>query len=479
MHLQFVNVAGADFSAMDIGLTQLATYLNARTAHRASILDLTFHRRDWREHLRAGIERHRPDVIGLSTNTMYMKFVLPVIQEVKREYGLPVILGGAHASVHPDSVAAIAEVDAVCIGDGELTLARWLDAGLRGAGIPGLWTREGGGWLRNGGGAFVEDIDQFPFPDWGLWEDLERYFYFLGMLYVQGSRGCPYKCTFCDAHGIAGAVEGQYFRLRDPVAFANEIAHHWGRFKGLGTPPRLVQLFDPVFTMSGDWLERFCAEYRRLGLHRELRYSAFSRIDHLDEGKIRLLSASGCALLRPGIEAGNERIRREVYRKNVTNAQIRETVGLCRKHGIGLTAFYMLGGPGETRQTMQQTIDLAVELDASRSAFFVYKPFTEEGVRQVEELGGEIDREKWDGAENITFGAVVKPAGLSLRTIEWYQRKAYFLTFGRRLLRMIGRLKLAYFWRLGRYVAKGLGAGLDLRYLLTYFHVYGYDNVDR
>lgn len=482
MHIQFVNVAGGDFSAMDIGITQLATYINERTSHQASILDMTFHRHHWKSHLRYGISRYKPDIIGMSTNTMYMQFVKPVMAEIKNEYHLPVILGGAHASIHPENVFQLPEVDALCIGDGEFALTRYLDRlgqGQSAEGIAGIWSKESGGEIRNAGGCFVENIDQFPYPNWDLWEDLEKYFYFLGMLYIQGSRGCPYKCSFCDAHGIAESVEGNYFRLRDPVKFAGEIGYQWNKYRNLRHPPRLAQLFDPVFTMSEEWLTSFSEEYRRLGLHKELRYSAFTRIDHLNECKIKLLAESGCALLRPGIETGDDDIRQRIYKKNVTNEQVREIVGLCKKYNIGLTAFYMLGGPGESKATMQKTIDLALELDADRSAFFIYKPFTREGEQQVIEFGGEIDSARWEGADNITFGAVVKLAGVSLATIEWYQRKAYFLTFGRRLLRMIWRLKLKYFIRLVLYVCRGLRWGLDWRYLATYYHIYGYDNVDK
>jgi radical SAM superfamily enzyme YgiQ (UPF0313 family) len=482
MHIQFINVVGGDFSAMDIGITQLATYINQRTSHRASILDMTFHRRHWKEHLRYGFETHRPDMYGISTNSMYMQFIKPVLAEIKAVYGLPVILGGAHASIHPENVFRLPEVDALCIGDGEFALTRYLDTlsnGTSAEGIPGIWAKEKGEEIRNPGGSFVENIDQFPYPDWGLWEDLEKYFYFLGMLYIQGSRGCPYKCTYCDAHGIAEAVAGNFFRLCDPVKFAGEIAYQWNRFKGLKNPPRLAQLFDPVFTISMEWLQAFCDEYRRLGLHKELRYSAFTRIDHLNEEKIKLLAESGCAILRPGIETGDDDIRQRVYKKSTTTAQIREVVRLCRKHGIALTAFYMLGGPGESRETMQCTIDLAVEIDASRSAFFIYKPFTKEAEQQVREFGGEIDTTLWEEADNITFGAVVKLAGVPLMAIEGYQRKAYFLTFGRRLLRMVRRQKLSYFTRLFIYMVKGLRLGLDWRYLITYYHIYSYDNVDK
>ena len=157
MKIQFLNVPGEDFSSLDIALTQLATYINKRTKHKASITDFTFHRRDWIRHLKNGILKEKPEVIGISTNRMYMQFIMPVIKEIKEKYGLPVILGGAHASVYPDETISIPFVDAVCIGDGEFALDEYLsrlENGRRLTGINGIWVKESAGIIKNQGGCF-------------------------------------------------------------------------------------------------------------------------------------------------------------------------------------------------------------------------------------------------------------------------------------------------------------------------------------
>src|SRR3989338_3569435 len=214
-------------------------------------------------------------------------------------------------------------------------------------------------------------------------------------------------------------------------------------------------------------------------MDKELKFSAFSRVDHLDEDKIKMLGESGCALLRVGIEAGDEFIRNRIYGKHISNDKIRSIFELCRRYKVGLTAYYMLGGPAESRETINTTIKLACELKASRSAFFIYKPFTQAGIQQITEHGGRIDRELWSRADNITFDAVVELKDLKPRQIESLQKKAYFLTFGARLLNMLFSQGPRYFIRLFIYCAKGLARGLDIRYLVIYYHIYGYDNVDK
>lgn len=481
MKVKFVNATlGGDYSALDIAITCLATYLNERTPHRATITDLTFRRRVWKEKLLADIDRDAPDLIGISANTMYMQYVKEVIAHIARHRNLPVILGGYHASLKPEETLSLPGVDALFIGDGELTLADYLNR-LEGGGdvsqIPGVWTKRNGTIVKTGRGCFIKEIDSLPIPNWDLWEDLDLYFYSLGMLYIIGTRGCPFKCTYCDAHGISEAVEGQYYRVRDPVSYAQEIAFQWEKYKHRNM--RLAQLFDQIPTASIAWLRPFCESYMQTSAWGKLRYSMFARIDQLDEEKLELLGKSGCALLRVGIESGNDFIRNEVYGKHISREKIKEIFRIAKANGIGFTAFNILGGPAETPVTLRDTIRLAMELDANRTAFFIYKPFTEEGCRQIYQYGGWIDDARWKAADNITFGAVVESKKLRVRTVERYQKIAYFLTFGRRLLRMILRQKLRYFRNLFVYLRRGWRYGLHFGYTMIYYHIYGYDNVDK
>lgn len=479
MKIQFINaVLGGDYSALDIAITTLATYLNERTDHKAGILDMTFHRRSWRKHLESGVKKFQPDIIGISCNTLYMRHVRDIMKEVKEKYDLPIVLGGYHASIKPEDTIEIPEATAICIGDGEYSLTEYLtryEKGESAEGIKGIWAKEKGRTIKNQRGYFIQDLDSLPTPNWDLWEDIEKYFYYLGMLYFIGTRGCPYRCTYCDAHGISKAVDGPYYRVRDPVKYAQEIAYQWSKYKNSGM--RLAQLFDQVFTLDEKWVKAFCEEYARQGLSGELPFSIFSRIDNLNENKVKMLAKAGCAILRVGVEAGDEFIRNEVYRKNISNDQITKIFRLCKENGVGFTAFFMLGGPGETPETMQRSLNLAVELDANRTAFFIYKPFTEEGLKQIREFGGWVDEERWSHADNITFDAVIASKNLSPRQVEWFQRKAYFITAGRRILKLIAMQKHRYFINFAAYMGKGLMDGLDPMYMLPYFHIYGYENV--
>lgn len=481
MRIMFINaVLGGDYSALDISITNLATYVNKRTQHSAIITDLVFHRKHWKEHISRKIRQFKPDIIGISTTSLYLQHFSLVISEIKNNFNLPIILGGYYASIHPKEALKIPGVIAVCVGDAELSLSRFLDRYENGKtlkNIHGIWFKQNDKIIRNSSGNFIKNIDQFPIPDWDLWEDLDKYLYYLGMIYFIGNRGCPYRCINCDAHQISDSVDGCYYRIRNPKKYAQEIIYQWSRYKDKGM--RLAQLFDQVPTLNQKWLKNFCDEYRRNIDTRIYKYSMFSRIDSLDKDKIELLARSGCGVLRMGVESGNDFIRKEIYNKNVTKNKIKKIFSLCKKNGIAITAFYILGGPAENKNTANQTINLARKLDAERSAFFMFKPVNVECERLVKKYGGNIDYERLNKADNFTYDAVVRHKDLSIPYIEYLQKKAYFLTFGKRIFKMVNESPFTYFKRLSEYFGKGINDGLDINYMIPYFHIYGYDYISR
>lgn len=480
MHISFIHTPlGGDFTDWDIAITSLATFLNKTTRHKASIIDLTFHRRRWREHLRDRLRALKPGVVGVTTNTMYMKYTREVLREVKKAMPVPVVLGGHHVSIKPEDGIKIDECDAVFIGDGELLLPGYLDILEKGGsfeGLQGVWAKENGRVTRNNRGCFYEDLNSLPPPDWDLWEDRDKYFYYIGMVYAIGSRGCPYRCTFCDAHGIAKAVAGRYYRKKDPSKYVGDLAFQYGKYKNQGI--RCAQLFDSVFTFDNDWLEAFCGEYRSLGMHEKLPLSVFSRVDHLSEEKIRTLAKTGLRILRVGVETGSERIRNDVYKKKIGNEFITEMYRIAHENGIIFTTYFILGGPSETKETLKETVSFAKKLKSERNVFFVFKPFTDEALNLVAEHGGVVDKARWADSDNLLTRAVIETGGLSARAVEIAQYRAYIGTLSARILKLLGKKGISYFPEFFAYMSRGLKDGLDPLYLLAYFHVFGYNALE-
>lgn len=469
----------SDVSVVDIGMTYLATYINERTPHEANILDFTYHRRDWKKHLKRNMENFNPDVIGISTVSMFMQYTRTISTEIKNKYGLPVILGGYHPTLCPEDAITMETADAICVGDGEFTLTEYLDALEKGEtmkGIKGLWYKEDGEVHKNPLRSLVQDIDSLPIPDYDLWEDLDKFMFYNGVIYFIGTRGCPFPCSYCSEFPMRDAVPGKTYRVRDPRAYAREMKHQYEKYKDRGM--KVAHTFDPVFTINTDWVREFCDEYIKIGMDAELPFSCFTRADTIDEERIRMLSKANLKIARIGIEAGNERIRKEVYEKDISTEQYRKVFKLLHKYGVAVTGYNILGGPGETIETMQETFDLVRELEVDRPIFFTYRPLPKtKGADKVVELGGRVDSNSWDQIDSLHQHSNVYTEKLTPRQIVKFRRKCLMYFMSRRTWKLIKDQKVGFFFNFVSYLYKGVRDGVHPQYVVGYFFVSGGKNV--
>lgn len=175
---------------------------------------------------------------------------------------------------------------------------------------------------------------------------------------VLTSFGCAHECSFCSG----GATR---YRLRPREEVLEELA----TLKALGV--KNLFFVDYTFTTHRKALLTLCREMVRRDL--TFRYTCFGRVDHLDRELLRAMKASGCDLIQIGVESGDDRIL-ERYRKGFTVEQVRRAFALCREEQVRTLAFFILGLPGETRRTVDATVELALELDPDLASFALPTP---------------------------------------------------------------------------------------------------------
>lgn len=467
------NLSGC-CSILDIGVTCLATFINERTRHKANIIDYTFRKKEWKKYLKESLDDFKPDCIGITTTSLFMRYVRMTIAEIRREYDkkVPIVLGGYHVTLNPDSAINEEGVDAIVHGEGEYIISDYLDAlSEKGSldGLTGIWYKKDGKIYKNQKRAWIEDIDSLPFPDYDLWQDIDKYFYFVGQLWFMGTRGCPFKCTNCSEEPMNRALPGVRFRFRNPSGYVREIKHQWLKYKDRGL--RMAHPFDAVFTANAKWVKEFCEEYKAQGLSGNLPLSVFTHGATSQEEKIRLLAEAGCREVRIGIESGNERIRNEVYGKHATNEQIKEAFHNFRKYGINVIAYNMLGGPTETKETLWETYRFNKQLKPNKPIFFIFRPLPATDIlSQMRNLGEEVDQAAMSHEiDTLHWGAALKSSGRSERYVEYFQLRCflYFVTI--RVLRLIKKEKLSFFVNLFKYMRKGKEYDLDMRIAFAYF----------
>jgi len=472
------NLSG-DVSILDIGLTYLATYVNERTRHEASIIDFTFHRKNWQKHMDAQIGKYNPELIGITCTSLYMHYVKEMAKYIKEKYGLPIVTGGYHSSLETDDILSIKEIDAACIGDGEYALEAYMD-GLEGKrpfeGIDGMWIKHNGNIIRNKIVPLIQDIDSLPIPNYDLWQDIDEYLFFNNLLYFIGNRCCPYSCSYCSELPMRERMPGKQFRKRDPRAFAREIKYQYEKYKDRHM--NMAHTFDPVFTFDVGWLKDFADEYEKIGMVEKLPISCFSRGDLIDEERIKHLARAGGKIIRIGIEAGNYHIRKDVYNKDITDEQFIEGIKICRKYGLHITGYYILGGPGESMDTLNDTFNFAKIVNVNRPVFFIYQPLPKTKAKErLIELGGKVDRGRMDSIDCLHHASAVHTGDLTPRRILLFQYKCLLYFIGKRILRLFIKQRFRLITNFLRYYMRGRKNNIPPWYRIGYFLICCEENV--
>lgn len=468
---------------LHIGLGTVGTYVKLHSPHAVRVLDFMVFRRTWKEKLRAVLDEYAPDLIGFYISTPYFPAAKEIAKEIKRlRPTLPVLGGGHHATLSPEGVMACDAFDMVIVGEGEKPLIDLLDTMAAGEPlerVAGLWFRDAGEVRKVPKGLLLEP-EKLPAIDWSIWDDesLRANFYYWGVLPVMGSRGCPARCSFCSITTIQQLYAGERFlRFRDPIEVVDEVEGHWNRYKDYGL--RTVYFYDLNFLVNVPWLERFCAEYKRRGLNRVLKWSAYTRADHVHPAAIEALRDSGCNNLRVGIEAANPYMRNVLYEKDVDQETLVQALHRIKSIGASITGYFMAGGPGERPEWLMESLELARRAGVEFPVFFLYKPLAGTSLlERAEELGSHLIESEMEKGADFLHGVQ-----MTHEHIQSWQLTAYVLTthalFGPRVIASQIQKSGVLGWtrQLATYISRGVRDGFTPYGALTYFVFYGYDHL--
>jgi len=361
-----------------LGLAYLAAVLE-REGHAVRILDFGLRPSRPLEDDIADVVAFRPDVVGFTVMTGGYHNVQQSMALLKEALPtIPTVLGGPHPTVFPEEVAADPGVDFVAFGEGEETLTELVAALQDGTDdfsrIQGLAYAWDGGVVRTPERPLIRDLDALPFPARHLLE-LDKYS-LAGpdgepMLTLLSSRGCPYNCSYC----FKGIV-GRTYRQRSPESILAELKYLQATY-GV----RNFYFIDDLFTLS---TKRLMTISQMIVDERlDIRWQCLGRVDRVTPESLEAMAHAGCHEIHYGIESGNLEILAATA-KRITLEQVRQAVAWTSQSGIRSKGYFMLGLPGDTDETMEQTIRFACELELDEAMFSITTPFP--GTRLWEEL---------------------------------------------------------------------------------------------
>jgi len=375
-----------------LGILYLASSLLAE-GHTVDLVDAQVEEMSYPQ-IQAAVKKSKPDAVGLTAMSFTLIDALLAAKTVKSvDQDIKVIFGGPHPTIYPTETAALDCVDFAVIGEGERTmleLAEALEKGRPVDAVKGLAYMKNGKPVNTGFPPFIEDLDSLPFPARKL-TPYRKYSSLLAkrspITTIFTSRGCPYKCLFCDRPQM-----GKRFRARSAVNVVDEMEE----CVGLGIKEFLV--YDDTFTIDRQRVLSICSEIKRRGL--DIGWDIRARVNTVDREVLSALRIAGCERIHYGVESGNEEILR-ILRKGITLPKVEEAFRLTKEAGIETLAYFIIGSPSETRETIEDTIRFAIKLDPGYVHFSVMTPFPATELYLMGLREGVIKSDVWlDFAKN-------------------------------------------------------------------------------
>ncbi len=400
------------------------------------------------EELADRIQQERPDIVGLSCpfTTRYKLFRETLAVLRRRLPDVPILGGGIHPTLLPEQVLRRNGLDALVLGEGEVTLVELVQR-YQATGKIDPEGLDGVAWEHNGKirvvprKHYVENLDELPPPALHL-VPVEEYMERSRRRYVSRtmrafsvitSRSCPGRCSFCCIH----STMGPRWRAHSVERVIVEISRIMERWK-----PDIIAFEDDRLTFDRDRMVALCKGmidklpgirwYTPNGIH----------IADLDEELLALMKESGCYSLNLAVESGDPYILNRVIGKKGNADRTRRVARTCQRLGIGTNAYFILGMPGETEQSIRRSLDFALELKLDQVGVLIATPFP--GTRMFRECAqkGYLDPERFSeqflesGDPDLLHQPLFETPTMTKDRLLWWQRE-----FNRRFFSDLHRRK--------------------------------------
>ncbi|MDO8733633.1 MAG: radical SAM protein [Elusimicrobiota bacterium] len=356
-----------------------------------------------------------PEYVGITASTPTISSALIVSKTAKDIFpNAKIILGGVHPSVMAEDVLKEESVDFIVRGEGEETFREFI-TGVDRKKITGLSYKEDKIIIHNPARAVISDINTLPFPAYHLLP-MEKYFPARGSykklpaVGMMTTRGCPGRCTFC-----LGSYLGQQVRNRSSEKIFEEMFLLQDKY-GI----KEISFYDDVFTTKKENVKNLCKKI--INEKMNISWSCFARVDFVDEELLRAMKDAGCHQIMYGIESGDEQILKNIHKK-ISLEKVKEIVNITKKIGLDVRAAFMLGNPGETKETMQKTIDYAINLAPDVAIFNITTPYPGSEMFRWAKESGILLTENWD--EYDLSQPLMNLPTVSAKEIKEYYNLAY------------------------------------------------------
>jgi len=352
-----------------LGLLYLAASIRKNTGFDVEVLDTQPVKWTYPQ-LENHLKGREFNVVGITAMTFTLIDAYKTTRLIKKTMPrAKVILGGTHIHLFPSETMNLEGVDYGFMGEAEFSFVEFLknlNSLPHTDEIPGLIYKDVDGKIIKNDFVPLDQLDDISFPERNLL-NIKNYNSLLsrGTLSttIVSSRGCPFRCAFCDRP--LSPITSR-FRYRSAKNVVDEI------YECMELGIKDFLFYDDTFTVNKKRVLEICEEI--LSRNIEIRWDIRTRIDTVDEEMLELLKRAGCIAVHYGVEAGNDKILK-VIKKGFTVEKVKEIFRLTKKVGIETLAYFMIGLPSERAEDIQDSFDFAKELKPDYVHFTIFSPY--------------------------------------------------------------------------------------------------------
>ena len=370
--------------------------------HEVKLIDMIANNQDKNDLIQM-VWEERPDFVVLDASTPSIYSDIQCARLVKDYCKAKTIMVGTHVSALPIETMTEADgaIDFICKGEYDYTVRDIVEGKITD---------------KIASHRLIEDLDALPFP---AKYDIMKYFDG-GRLYpyidIITGRGCPHSCVFCMWPNL---MFGHKYRTRSITKVVDEIEEDLWCHPYLKHGEFFIE--DDTFTIDPNRVIQFCDELWKRNL--KITWSANARADIADERLLKFIKQAGCRSLSVGFESGSQKILNNIH-KGLTLEQSRRFMRLAREAGIEVLGCFVIGLPGETEETAQQTLRFAMELKTTVLQFAIAMPLPGTEFFKHCQSKGFLKSDKWsDWLESGENCAVMEYPGLSAKRMNYYSSK--------------------------------------------------------
>ncbi len=389
-----------------LGLLYIASVLEKANIH-VDVIDFQALGLDL-DQIEEKIQNLQYDYYGITSTTSIVKKGYLIAGFIKKFHpSATVVLGGIHATSLPEEPLKDPNIDYVVRGEGEEAFLK-LVQGVPAKGIPGISYKEDGESRHIQPNGIIQDLDALPFPaypklDLKLYRPAVGAYKRLPAINMLTTRGCPGKCTFCNSADIK-------LRKRSAENIFQEMEMLSKKY-GM----KEISFYDDTFTVYPTKVKRLCELLIENKI--DLTWCCFARTDCVSPDMLNRMKQAGCHQVMYGIEAADEQILKNI-KKEINLEKNKKAVEWAQKAGITVRCTFMFGNPGETEETIDETIRYSIYLNPDIALYNITTPYPGTEMFDWAKKNGYLTTEDWDN-----YDLSVQVMALPTITNELMQKK--------------------------------------------------------